>query len=97
VSRVEVGRIQVGKGVEVQDTRISQPMAVASEDLEVEFPELMEVPRLDIESLWPSLGDQMTIAMPEPPAMPEIDWAEIAPPMPEVPDISDIPIEEESD
>jgi hypothetical protein len=97
VTRVEVGRIQVGKGIEVQDTVISKPMAVASEDLEVEFPELLEIPRLDIESLWPSLGDQPMIAMPEPPAMPDIDWAEIAPPMPEVPDISDIRVDEEND
>jgi hypothetical protein len=29
--------------------------------------------------------------------MPDIDWAEIAPPMPEVPDISDIRVEEEND
>jgi hypothetical protein len=97
VTRVEVGRIRVGKGVEVQDTRIAEPMVIASEDLEVEFPELLEIPRLDIESLWPSLGDQMTIVMPEPPPMPDIDWAEIAPPMPEVPDISDVPVEEERD
>ncbi len=97
VTRVEVGRIQVGKGIEVQDTVIAQPMTVASDDLEVEFPDLLEIPRLDIKSLWPSVGDQPMIAMPEPPAMPDIDWAEIAPPMPEVPDISDIPIEEESD
>ena len=97
ITRVEVGQIEVGKGIEVQDTVIAQPMAVASEDLEVEFPELLEIPRLDTGSLWPSLGDQPMITMPEPPPMPDIDWAEIAPPMPEVPSISDIPIEEEND
>lgn len=97
ITRVEVGQIEVGKGVEVQDTVIAQPSAVISSDLEVEFPELLEIPRLDLESLWPSLGDQAMIAMPEPPAMPDIDWAEIAPPMPEVPSIADIAIQEESD
>jgi hypothetical protein len=97
VTKVEVGRVKVGKGVEVHDTVIAEPMVVVSDDLEVEFPELMEIPRLDVESLWPSLGDEPMIAMPEPPAMPDIDWAEIAPPMPEVPVISDIPVEEESD
>ncbi len=97
VTKVEVGRIEVGKGVKVHDTVIAEPMVVASSDLGAEFPELLEIPRLDMESLWPSLGDELMIAMPEPPAMPDIDWAEIAPPMPEVPAISDIPIEEESD
>jgi hypothetical protein len=97
VTKVEVGRIKVGKGVEVQDTVIAEPMAVISDDLEVEFPELLEIPRLDLESLWPSLGDEPMIAMPEPPPMPDIDWAEIAPPMPEVPTISDISVDEEKD
>jgi serine/threonine protein kinase len=97
VTKVEVGRVKVGKGVEVHDTVIAEPMVVVSDDLEVEFPELMEIPRLDVESLWPSLGDEPMIAMPEPPAMPDIDWAEIAPPMPEVPVISDTPVDEESD
>jgi hypothetical protein len=37
------------------------------------------------------------ITMPEPPPMPAIDWAEIAPPMPEVPVIEDVPDDRESD
>jgi hypothetical protein len=58
-----------------------------------------EMPELDLGSMWPAVGEgdqdkgeeapgleaQPPIAMPEPPPMPVIDWAEIAPPMPEVP------------
>jgi hypothetical protein len=61
------------------------------------------MPELDCTSLWPVMSDQeqdtdkqgpsgelaSVIAMPEPPAMPVIDWAEVAPPMPEVPVIED--------
>jgi hypothetical protein len=52
---------------------------------------------MDLQALWPSQGDQPLIAMPDPPAMPVIDWAEIAPPMPEVPVIDDMPADAESD
>jgi hypothetical protein len=50
-----------------------------------------------MQALWPSMDERLLIAMPEPPAMPVIDWAEIAPPMPEVPSIEDIPVSEDSD
>lgn len=97
VTRVEVGRLEIGKGVELTDTKIAQPMQVASSELAVEFPEPVEMPKLDMESLWPSLGDEEAIAMPVPPEMPVIDWAEVAPPMPEVPTIEDVHSGEESD
>ena len=87
VTKVDVGRVKVGEGVEVHEMVIVQPMTVATGDLLEQFPEPMEVPRLDLASIWPTRDDQPLIAMPEPPAMPVIDWAEVAPPMPEVPSI----------
>jgi hypothetical protein len=83
--------------VELTDTAITQPMTVASHEMASEFPEPLEMPRMDLQALWPSQGDQPLIAMPDPPAMPVIDWAEIAPPMPEVPVIDDMPADAESD
>ncbi len=97
ITKVEVGRIEVGKGVELSETVIAQPMTVATDALTVDFPEHLEMPRLDMQGLWPSTGDQPMVAMPEPPAMPVIDWAEVAPPMPEIPSTDDIPVSEESD
>jgi serine/threonine protein kinase len=97
VTRVEVGHIEVGKGIEMSKTIIARPMTVASSDLEVEFPEPVEMPQLDTERLWPSLGDRPMIAMPEPPEMPAIDWAEVAPPMPEVPKLEEASLAEEGD
>jgi hypothetical protein len=97
ITRVEVGHVEVGKGVELGEVDITRPLQVATGELSAQFPEPAEIPRLDLQALWPSLGDEPLIAMPEPPAMPVIDWAEIAPPMPEVPTIEDIPASEESD
>jgi serine/threonine protein kinase len=94
ITRIEVGRIEVGSGVEVEDTVIARPMQVASGALDVEFPAPIEMPRLDLDALWPTTGDGLPITMPEPPPIPEIDWAEVAPPMPDVPTIEDIPIAE---
>ena len=97
VTKVEVTNFALGRGVELTDTAITQPMTVASQEMASEFPEPLEMPRMDLQALWPSQGDQPLIAMPDPPAMPVIDWAEIAPPMPEVPVISDTPADGESD
>jgi hypothetical protein len=72
---------------------------VATGELGELFPQPLEMPELDLGSMWPAVGEgdqdkgeeapgleaQPPIAMPEPPPMPVIDWAEIAPPMPEVP------------
>jgi serine/threonine protein kinase len=97
VTRVDVGQIEVGSGIEQQETVIAQPMMVATGDLDVEFPSPLEMPRLDLEDLWPERGDQPLITMPELPEMPIIDWAEVAPPMPEVPKIFDISVGEVED
>jgi len=97
ITRVEVGRVEMGKGVERTETVIAQPMPVAGGELAVEFPAPLEMPQLDMQHLWPSSGDQPMIAMPEPPAMPVIDWAEVAPPMPEVPTKDQVSVREESD
>jgi hypothetical protein len=55
------------------------------------------MPRAELTELWPEVESQRMIAMPEPPDMPIIDWAEIAPAMPAVPTIEDIPINPEDD
>ncbi len=99
VTKIDVGRVDVdaNKGVTVHDTLIARPMMVASGEITAQFPEPLEVPQLKMEDLWDATLVKMVIAMPEPPPMPVVDWAEIAPPMPEVPVIEDIPVSGEND
>jgi hypothetical protein len=98
VTEIDVGRMeQVGEGVKLHETVIAKPRTVATGDLLAQFPEPLEMPQIDAETLWPSAAGQPLIAMPEPPPMPTVDWAEIAPPMPEVPVIDDTPWSEEAD
>ena len=96
VTKIEVGRIEIGAGVELHETVIAQPMPVASGELEVQFPEPLEMPQIGA-TLWPAPGDQLLISMPEPPPMPTIDWAEIVPPPLEVPAIENTAAAEEGD
>jgi len=96
VTKIDVGRIKVGTGVELHETVIAQPMPVASGDFGVQFPEPLEMPQVGA-GLWPALGDQLLISMPEPPPMPIIDWAEIVPPPLEVPTIENTPTAKEGD
>lgn len=97
ITHIDVGSIDVGKGIEVQPTVIAQPMPVATGDVQEQFPELLPMPQLDLQALWPGLDDEPPVAMPEPLSMPSIDWAEVAPPMPEVPTIEDIAGDREPD
>lgn len=94
ITKVEVGRVKVGKGVEVRQTVIARPMEVTTGEWSIEFPEPLEMPQVGIQDTMLESG-QPLIAMPEPPPMPVIDWAEIAPPMPEVPSIEDLASEED--
>jgi len=96
VSKVEVRGFTMGSGVEFTETVIAQPMTVASGELASEFPQPLEMPKMDIQALWPSLDDEAVGAMPDPLIMPVIDWAEVAPPMPDVPTIEDIPVNREN-
>ena len=96
VTKVDVGRVHIGKGVETAETVIAQPTAVAGPDLDVEFPEPLAMPKLDVQQ-WAATERGPAIEMPEPPPIPDVDWAEIAPPMPEVPKIEDDPVSEDSD
>jgi serine/threonine protein kinase len=96
VTKVDVGRVRVGKGIEMSETVIARPTAVAGHDLEVEFPEPLAMPALGVHQ-WAEFEQEPAIAMPEPPEMPDLDWAEIAPPMPEAPVIEDDPASEDSD
>ncbi|MEJ2207866.1 MAG: protein kinase [Anaerolineae bacterium] len=96
ITRIDVGSIEVGTGIEAEHTVIAQPMSVATGDVAAEFPDLLPMPDLDLEALWPDQGEQPVLTMPQPPEMPTIDWAEVAPPMPPVPTIEDIAIERES-
>jgi serine/threonine protein kinase len=95
ITSIDVGRLEVGSGVEVQETAIAQPLAVASETLSADFPDPLPMPEIGQQAMWPSVENRETLAMPEPPPMPVVDWAEIAPPMPQVPSVEDIPIETE--
>jgi serine/threonine protein kinase len=97
VTTVEVGRVEVGHGIEVQETTIAEQTPVATGDVLTRFPEPQEMPQLDLGELWPTMGEQQLMAMPEPPKMPDIDWAETPPPMPEVPPMWKIPEHEEED
>jgi serine/threonine protein kinase len=92
ITRIEVGQMEIGAGVEVHDTTIAQAMTVASGDVADQFPDPLPMPQLDARGLWPTASEGSLLAMPEPPSMPVIDWAEIAPPMPEVPVIEDAAI-----
>jgi serine/threonine protein kinase len=96
ITRIDVGIIEVGKGIEVQDTVIAQPMEVASGEVGALFPDLLPMPELDLHDLWPGSHSEPAVAMPQPPPMPTVDWGEIAPPMPEVPTIEDVPADKES-
>jgi hypothetical protein len=95
-SKVEVGSIEVGEGVEMADTVIATPLAVAGPELTGQFPEPLEMPHVDVAGLS-SPGEQGTIAMPEPLPMPEIDWAELVPPLSEAPPVEEIPGSTEGD
>lgn len=95
VTKIDVGQVSVGKGIDLRETVIARPLEVASLDLDVEFPEPLAMPELGVD-LWAEMEQEPAITMPEPPAMPGIDWAEIAPPMPEVPVIEDDPVSGES-
>ncbi len=97
ITRIDVGSMEVGKGIEIKETVIARPMAVATGDVGAPFPDLLPMPELDLHDLWPGSDSEPAVAMPEPPPMPTVDWGEIAPRMPEVPAIEDIPVDRESD
>ena len=97
ITRIDVGSIEVGKGIEVEQTVIAQPISVATSEVGAQFPDLLPMPELDLQDLWPDQDKQPVLTMPKPPEMPSIDWAEVAPPMPPVPSIEDIAIDREHD
>jgi hypothetical protein len=97
ITRVEVGRMEVGKGVELQETVIARPMMVATSEVSDQFPEPLGMPQIDAQRLRRMADDQPAITMPDPPPMPVIDWAEIAPQMPEVPTIEEVSASSEDD
>ncbi len=89
VTRIEVGSIEAGKGIEMHPTVIAEPLAVAGEPLAVEFPPPLEMPQINLDALWPLTGGGPAFTMPEPPPMPTVDWGEIAPLMPQMPTIQE--------
>ena len=97
ITTVGVGHIEVGRGVEVQQTIITGPMLVTSSEQAELLPKPLPMPQIDLEGLWSTVEEQATIAVPELLPMPIVDWAEIAPPTPEVPVIEDILVSEEDD
>jgi hypothetical protein len=97
ITKIDVGHIELGSGIELQKTAIAQPTTVATGEVQSQFPEPLKMPDVDDSALWPTEKDQWLIPMPEPLAMPVIDWAEAAPPVPQVPAIDDTKIGEEND
>jgi serine/threonine protein kinase len=97
ITTIDVGHVDIGTGVELQKTVIAQPMSVASSEISAEFPAPLPMPELKVSAsgLFAADFDQPPVAMPEPPEMPVIDWAEVAPRMPEVPTIEDVRLEQE--
>jgi hypothetical protein len=55
------------------------------------------MPALDMQILQLGAEAGAEITMPKPPPMPVIDWAEVAPPMPEVPTLKDVHSQDESE
>jgi serine/threonine protein kinase len=97
ITKIDVGRIEVGRGVEMRETIIAKPRTVATSELAADFPKPLEMPQVNVQELWPEEDGKPMIAMPEPPPMPVIDWAEIAPPMPQVPSLEEFSADEEDD
>lgn len=86
VTQVDVGRVSMGKGLDLRETVIARPIVVATGDLSDMFPEALPMPKVDLAGLCMETDCQEGLAMPELAPMPIIDWAEVAPPMPQVPD-----------
>jgi serine/threonine protein kinase len=85
ITKVEVGKVEMGEGIQVQEWVIAQPVPVATGEISDQFPDPLEMPKLNMSELWPTKGDRPPVTMPEPPPMPVVDWAEVAPPIPQVP------------
>ncbi|HFD40302.1 MAG TPA: hypothetical protein ENJ31_10725, partial [Anaerolineae bacterium] len=83
ITKISVGHIEVGAGVEMQPTPIARPRMVAGGEASAGFPEPLEMPHVDPADLWAGMSDAANFAMPEPPPMPTIEWAEGAISMPE--------------
>ena len=66
-------------------TAVRPPMGPVTTDTAPRFPEPLPMPEIDLEGVWARLAEQTRLCMPEPLEMPVLDWAEIAPPMPEIP------------
>ncbi|HNS50726.1 MAG TPA: serine/threonine-protein kinase [Anaerolineae bacterium] len=64
---------------------VVSPLTVASGELAARFPDPPPMPEIDLDGVWARLAEQTRLAMPAPPEMPVIDWAAVAPPMPDIP------------
>lgn len=59
-------------------------ISVATGALSAQFPDPLPMPQIDLAGLWAHLAEETRLAMPKPLAMPVIDWAAVAPPMPKI-------------
>jgi serine/threonine protein kinase len=89
VTKVEVGKVKTGEGPRIEKISILQPLSVTSGEIAAQFPEPLEMPELGSQDLWEVVMSDSQITMPDALEMPVIDWAEAAPPMPEVPVFED--------
>jgi hypothetical protein len=96
ITTIDVGSVEMGRGIETQDTTIVTPLAVATGELASLFPEPIAMPSIDTSSLSMSLGDQNMPEMPAPPPIPVIKWADMIPSLPAVPTIEEAPGERKS-
>jgi hypothetical protein len=84
ITTIDVGKVEMGKGIEAQAISIVTPLTVATGELATLFPEPVAMPVVDTSSLSMALGDANMPAMPEPPPIPQIRWADMVPPLPAV-------------
>ena len=87
ITTIDVGKVEMGKGLETEAINIVTPLTVATGELATLFPEPVAMPAVDTSSLSMALGDASMPAMPEPPPIPQIKWADLVPPLSEVPTV----------
>ena len=97
ITKIDVGSVEVGAGDTVAGHRHRQAHVGSDRRCARPVPRALEVPTIVPEDLWAFVLDLAPVVMPEPPPMPTIDWAEIAPPMPEVPTFDDSLVDPEDD
>lgn len=77
------GSIQSDRGIPGEETVLAKPATILAVDSAIPFPDPLPMPQVHLEELWAELAREVQGAMPKPPPMPVIDWAEAAPAVPQ--------------